>query len=138
MIVRRTLHRRGFRYRLHATDLPGSPDIVFPSRRFAVFVNGCFWHRHRGCKAATNPKTRQQFWHAKFERNVERDAEAIERLEQMGWRTHVVWECEAKSGAGAEKLLEALRHPGGVVLDGGRASEQPEHPVRGPGIRRPL
>ena len=112
MIVRRVLHRRGFRYRLHVKDLPGSPDIVFPSRRLAVFVHGWFWHRHRGCKAATNLKTQQEFWQAKFERNVERDAEAIARLEQMGWRTHVVWECEAKSGAGAEKLLEALRHPG--------------------------
>ncbi len=109
MIVRRALHRSGFRYRLHAKHLPGSPDIVFPSRRLAVFVHGCFWHRHGGCKAATNPKTRQEFWHAKFERNVERDVEAITLLEQMGWRVHVVWECEAKSGAGAEKLLQALR-----------------------------
>jgi DNA mismatch endonuclease (patch repair protein) len=111
MIVRRALHRRGFRYRLHVKDLPGSPDIVFPSRKLAVFVHGCFWHRHLGCRAATDPKTRQEFWRAKFDRNVERDADVISRLEKMGWRTRVVWECEAKSGAWLKPLLEALELP---------------------------
>lgn len=106
MVVRRLLHSMNYRYRLHRKDLPGRPDIVFPSRRKVVFVHGCFWHRHPGCSKATEPKTRADFWTEKFERNVERDREAENRLEQAGWSSLVVWECETRS---PERLAPKLR-----------------------------
>lgn len=96
MIVRSALHRAGYRYRLHVKALPGRPDIVFAGRKVAVFVHGCFWHRHAGCRAASSPSTRTEFWNAKFERNVERDARNMSALSDAGWRTYVVWECETK------------------------------------------
>jgi len=108
MIVRRALHSRGFRYRLHVTDLPGSPDLVFAGRRLVVFVHGCFWHRHRGCVRTTTPKTRIPFWEEKFRTNVERDERTRKVLEQQGWAVCVVWECEARSGTYLEALLGAL------------------------------
>jgi DNA mismatch endonuclease, patch repair protein len=108
MIVRRELHSRGFRYRLHVSDLPGSPDLVFPGRRLVVFVHGCFWHRHQGCRRTTTPKTRAQFWEQKFRANLERDERKRKLLEQQGWAVHVVWECEARSGTYLETLLQAL------------------------------
>jgi DNA mismatch endonuclease (patch repair protein) len=92
--VRRFLHARGFRYRLHARDLPGAPDIVLPRYRSVVFVHGCFWHRHPGCRFAYRPKTRAEFWEAKFEGNVERDNRNRAKLERGNWRVFVVWECE--------------------------------------------
>jgi len=97
--VRSALHRAGYRFRLHRKNLPGRPDIVFPSRRAVVFVHGCFWHRHPGCRAASSPSTRSGFWQAKFDRNVERDRQNIEALDECGWSVHVVWECETKGGA---------------------------------------
>jgi DNA mismatch endonuclease (patch repair protein) len=93
ILVRSYLHRRGFRFRLHRGDLPGRPDIVLPRWRAAVFVHGCFWHRHAGCPKATTPTTRRDFWLEKFERNVARDAAAREALLAAGWRVAVVWEC---------------------------------------------
>lgn len=93
--VRRALHALGYRFRLHRKDLPGRPDIVLPKHRTAVFVHGCFWHRHSGCSKSTTPKTRHEFWNAKFERNKARDAESVRALENMGWKVGVVWECEA-------------------------------------------
>lgn len=98
MKVRRAVHEAGYRYRLHRRDLPGTPDMVFPSRRAVVFVHGCFWHRHPDsqCKLARLPKTRQDFWIPKLTRNAERDAEAISALEAAGWRVLVIWECETK------------------------------------------
>ena len=105
LVVRRTLHRLGFRYALHRRDLPGSPDLVFPARRAVVFVHGCFWHRHPGCVAATMPKTRTSFWSEKFAANTVRDARAQAELELQGWRVYVVWECETKSGAYLQPLL---------------------------------
>jgi DNA mismatch endonuclease (patch repair protein) len=94
MIVRRALHALGYRFRLHRRDLPGSPDIVLPRRRTAIFVHGCFWHRHAGCRRTTTPKTRAAFWQAKFDANVARDRRVIAALEEDGWRIEVVWECE--------------------------------------------
>jgi DNA mismatch endonuclease (patch repair protein) len=94
LAVRRMLHAAGFRFRLHRKDLPGRPDIVFPSRRKAIFVHGCFWHRHPGCPYAYVPKTRVAFWQEKFQRNTERDAKAQAALAACGWRSFVVWECE--------------------------------------------
>ena len=94
--VRRLLHRHGYRFRLHARDLPGRPDIVFRRRRKVVFVHGCFWHRHEGCSRAATPRTRVDYWTRKFEATRARDAAALSALEAMGWRVLVVWECEMK------------------------------------------
>jgi DNA mismatch endonuclease (patch repair protein) len=108
LVVRRALHRLGYRYALHRRDLPGTPDLVFPARRAAVFVHGCFWHRHPGCTATSTPKTRTAFWTEKFAANTARDARAQAELERRGWRVHVVWECETKSGAYLPPLLAFL------------------------------
>jgi len=91
--VRSFLHRSGFRYRLHAGDLPGRPDIVLPKWRTVIFVHGCFWHRHPGCPKATMPATRQAFWLEKFKRNIARDVAARDSLLASGWRVAIVWEC---------------------------------------------
>ena len=95
MLVRRTLHSLGYRYRLHARDLPGTPDIVLRPRKSAIFVHGCFWHRHKGCKLARMPKSRIDFWETKLEANRTRDARHMNELHDLGWRVMVVWECEA-------------------------------------------
>ena len=94
MTVRRLLHGLGYRYRLHRRDLPGRPDLVFPSRSKVVFVNGCFWHRHSGCVRATVPATNGEFWSEKFERNRNRDRRNYALLADRGWEVMVVWECE--------------------------------------------
>jgi DNA mismatch endonuclease, patch repair protein len=94
--VRRIVHALGYRYRLHRRDLPGCPDLVFPSRRKIVFVHGCFWHSHQGCVIANKPKSRSDFWVEKFERNKLRDARNQEALKLDGWRVFTVWECETK------------------------------------------
>lgn len=98
LAVRRYLHGRGFRYRLHARELPGRPDIVLPRHRTVVFVHGCFWHRHEGCRFAYTPKTRQEFWLPKLEGNAVRDARDQQQLADLGWRVEVVWECEVAPG----------------------------------------
>lgn len=94
VLLRSLLHRRGFRFRLHAPGLPGKPDIVLPKYRTVIFVHGCFWHRHKGCSNATMPKTRSGFWTEKFRRTVERDREKQTQLESAGWQVLTVWECE--------------------------------------------
>jgi DNA mismatch endonuclease (patch repair protein) len=96
MQVRRAAHALGLRYRLHRADLPGTPDLVFPKHHLAVFVHGCFWHRHPGCSKASSPKSRVEFWQAKFEANVARDARAAEQLRHQGWIVVTIWECETK------------------------------------------
>ena len=93
MAVRRLLHSLGYRYRLHRRSLPGTPDVVFPSRRAAIFVHGCFWHQH-ACPRGRHPKTRRDYWVPKLQQNRERDRRHQRRLQEMGWRTLVVWECE--------------------------------------------
>ena len=95
--VRRLLHARGYRFRLHRRDLPGTPDICFPGRKKAIFVHGCFWHRHQGCSRTTTPKTRTSFWEDKFRQNVVRDRVNITALAELGWGVMVVWECEARN-----------------------------------------
>ena len=94
LAVRRFLHAQGLRYRLHVRDLPGRPDIVLPRHRTVVFVHGCFWHRHYGCRFAYTPKSREEFWLTKLEGNVIRDERDQRRLGELGWRVFVVWECE--------------------------------------------
>nr|WP_255354417.1 very short patch repair endonuclease [Agreia sp. Leaf283] len=99
LILRKGLHARGLRFRLHAKDLPGSPDLVFPSRQAVIFVNGCFWHSH-SCKwGQVVPKTRAQFWADKRARTVERDVQALRSLSDQGWRSFVVWECDLRLNA---------------------------------------
>lgn len=94
LLVRSFLHRRGFRFRVADRRLPGRPDIVLPKYRSVVFVHGCFWHQHTGCRFAVLPKANGPFWRAKLSRNVERDQECASALRQDGWRVDVVWECE--------------------------------------------
>lgn len=93
LALRRMLHREGFRYSLHKRSLPGSPDLVLRKWQAAVFVHGCFWHRHEGCRLKTTPATRPEFWYRKFEANKARDQRAVEALRQSGWRVALVWEC---------------------------------------------
>lgn len=95
LAVRRIAHRLGYRFRLHRRDLPGSPDVVFPRRRKVIFVHGCYWHRHEGCRYCYSPKSNTEFWYAKFERNKERDLAALSKLKQDGWDPLVIWECES-------------------------------------------
>jgi DNA mismatch endonuclease (patch repair protein) len=105
MRVRSLLHRMGFRFRLHRKDLPGKPDIVLPAYGTVIFVHGCFWHRHPGCRFAYTPKSRVDFWLTKFQRNVERHVEVTVELEELGWRVVVIWECETAS---EEQLQQRL------------------------------
>ena len=109
LAVRRWLHGRGYRYRLHVRHLPGRPDLVFPSRKKAIFVHGCFWHRHDGCKLATLPKTRPDFWIPKLEGNVARDARKSGALADAGWTSLVVWQCELRDlDAVGRRIVEFL------------------------------
>lgn len=94
LALRRALHRLGLRFRLGGAGLPGKPDLVFPRYKVAVFVHGCFWHRHAGCKVATTPKSNSGFWTEKFQRNVERDRRVTSELEAHGWKVLVAWECD--------------------------------------------
>lgn len=110
LIVRSMCHRLGYRFRLGRKDLPGTPDLVFPRLKLCLFVHGCFWHRHEGCKYAYSPKTRVDFWESKFARNVIRDNKVMNALKASGWNTEVVWECETKNAAFLEKkIIEILR-----------------------------
>ncbi|UWR54703.1 DNA mismatch endonuclease Vsr [Phaeobacter inhibens] len=123
MIVRRDLHRHGFRFRLDVRKLPGSPDIVLARHRAAIFVHGCYWHRHPGCKLATTPKTRVAFWEQKFTRNVERDRAAVVSLQELGWRVAIVWECALRKDlreASLFALREWLRGSSALVTVGGQ------------------
>lgn len=94
LAVRRLVHGMGFRYRLHRHDLPGRPDLVFPGRRKVIFVHGCFWHQHAGCKRAHRPQSNLNYWVPKLQRNQERDVANRGRLGKLGWGVFVVWECE--------------------------------------------
>ena len=96
MTVRRLTHAMGYRYRLHRRDLPGAPDLVFPSRRKVIFVHGCFWHRHPGCPNTRTPKSRLEFWAPKLEDNRRRDQRNRRRLLTLRWRALVVWECQLR------------------------------------------
>lgn len=110
LVVRRYLHRLGYRYRLHVKTLPGKPDMVFPARRCVILVHGCFWHGH-GCKIGKLPKSRIEFWRAKIARNQERDAQSVRKLRALGWRVLTVWQCEIrdmrKTGPRLERFLGA-------------------------------
>ena len=102
--VRRILHSQGLRYRLHPKNLPGRPDIIFPGRKKAIFVHGCFWHRH-GCPKGQAPKSRLDYWAPKLNANVERDAKKVDQLDNLGWTVMTVWQCEIVD---RERLTERL------------------------------
>ena len=109
--VRRAAHALGLRYRLHRRDLPGTPDLVFPKYRVALFVHGCFWHRHHGCRKSSDPKSRRDYWQAKFAANVERDAKVADELEKLGWSVATIWECETRN---SERVTSKLREIFGI------------------------
>lgn len=96
ILVRKALHKLGYRFRLHRRDLPGSPDIVLPKYQLVIMVNGCFWHQHSGCKEGRLPKSNAGYWGPKLARNVQRDAEKEQALVELGWKVHTIWECEAR------------------------------------------
>lgn len=112
LLLRRELHRLGLRYRLHVPGLPGRPDIAFPRQQVAVFVHGCFWHRHDGCPRATTPKSNVEFWRAKFDANVARDGRNCRELESLGWLPFIVWECEVRGSP-----VTAANRVAGVIAD---------------------
>jgi len=103
--VRSCIHRLGFRFRLHDRSLPGAPDIVLPRFRAVIQVHGCFWHRHRGCRFAYNPKSRTEFWAEKFRSNVKRDRKDVASIRRLGWRVLTVWECQTKDLARVDKRV---------------------------------
>lgn len=106
MKVRRAAHSLGHRFRLHRREMPGSPDLVFPRKKVALFVHGCFWHRHEGCRRCYAPKSNVEFWEQKFHNNVTRDKRVTGELERMGWSVFVIWECETAS---ADELNQKLQ-----------------------------
>ncbi len=108
MIVRKYLFSRGLRFRVQVRKLPGTPDIVLPKYKTVIFVNGCFWHGHKGCKYFRLPKSNVDFWQTKITRNIERDAETEAELATMGWKVVRIWECEIKAVAGRMDRLEKL------------------------------
>src|SRR5262245_11635 len=103
--VRRAAHALGLRFRLHRPDLPGKPDLVFPSRKAALFVHGCFWHGHDCARGARVPATNRKYWLAKISRNVARDKSTLAALKRQGWRAHVIWECETRDARKLSRLI---------------------------------
>jgi DNA mismatch endonuclease, patch repair protein len=106
--VRRAFHAQGLRFRLHRSDLPGTPDILLPSRRLAVLVHGCFWHQHPGCKWSRTPKGNTSYWGPKLARNVERDERVRQELEALGWNVLVIWECEALDDLRLRQIAQCI------------------------------
>jgi DNA mismatch endonuclease (patch repair protein) len=106
LIVRKTLHRLGYRFRVHFKGLAGRPDVAFPGRKKAIFVHGCFWHQHSGCSFSHLPKTRTEYWRDKFARNCARDLENVLAANKRGWSTYTIWECELTK---EEALIDGIR-----------------------------
>lgn len=123
LFIRRGLHRAGFRFRLHDRRLPGAPDLVLARYNAAIFVHGCFWHRHAGCRYASTPSTRPGFWKGKFDENCRRDERNHQLLLEAGWRVLTVWECGIRHEP--EKLLEGLVE---LLTSGETIAELPDHP----------
>lgn len=109
MLLRHALHARGVRYRLHSKLLPGRPDLIFRRYRVVIFVHGCFWHRHAGCRYCTTPKSNPEFWDRKFSANVTRDANAADRILQAGWRVGIVWECALRRQDQVEAVVAEVQ-----------------------------
>jgi DNA mismatch endonuclease, patch repair protein len=110
LAIRRLAHHMGYRFRLHRKDLPGKPDMVFPSRRAVIFIHGCFWHQHPApfCKDARSPKSNIDYWQSKFARNKTRDAANISVLQAQGWRVLTIWECQTKDETAIKRLLRTF------------------------------
>lgn len=127
IIVRSLLHRAGFRFRLHVSRLAGRPDLVLRKYGAAIFVNGCFWHRHAGCKVASTPKSNVEFWKAKFSANVKRDKRNQAKLRRQGWRVFVLWECQVTASSRSRKLIDRLtaRLISGQQVTGKESSGKP-------------
>lgn len=129
LTVRKWLHASGYRFRLHRKDLFGTPDIVLPRFGLAIFIHGCFWHQHEGCRYATIPRTRREWWQNKFAANKDRDRRVCRALEESGWRVVVIWECEVESGFFRDILTEVLssanaeRRHSGIVPECGSVLE---------------
>lgn len=111
MVVRKYLHGRGLRYSLHDSRLPGKPDIVFRSRKIAIFVHGCFWHGHEGCSSWKMPQSRTEYWQAKIQRTRDRDAEAVRKLEEKNWQVVVLWACQLSEDSLASLYKLIAGHP---------------------------
>lgn len=109
MLVRKFLHANGYRYRLHTKDLPGKPDIVLPKYHTVIFINGCFWHGHQGCKYFTIPKTKTEWWTNKINTNIANDKKAIEALSKDGWKIITIWTCELKPDKLENTLISILK-----------------------------
>ena len=120
--LRRALHRLGLRFRLSNKRLPGKPDLILPRYKAAVFVHGCFWHRHSGCNISTMPKSNTSYWQAKFDLNVARDQRVSQELTACGWRVFVAWECELQSKSRAERTADHLAR----AIRGGTPESKPE------------
>jgi len=103
MLMRKTLWQMGYRYRIHYNKLPGKPDIVLVKYKTAIFVHGCFWHRHQNCNEASRPKTNSEYWETKISKNMERDKKIQSELQQLGWNVLLVWECELTSDLNRNK-----------------------------------
>ena len=128
IVVRKYLWSHGFRYRLNHPRLPGKPDIVLKKYRTCIFINGCFWHKHEGCKYFVVPKTRTEFWLNKVNRNQERDIEAMKKLASMGWHSITIWECELKTNKKDVTLQSLVYTLSKILLQDHqiRSYEQPE------------
>ena len=109
LAIRSMVHRLGFRFRLRRPSLPGKPDLIFPSRKKVLFVHGCFWHQHEGCKRGRLPRTNVEFWKSKLSENKFRDKRVATKLESMGWSTFTVWECELTERRLAARIVRFLR-----------------------------
>lgn len=117
LVVRSILHKMGYRFRLHRKDLPGTPDIVLPKYKTVIFLHGCFWHRHKGCKYAYTPKSRVKFWKDKFAETVKRDKQHLKQLKENGWEVFIVWECETKDMDKLKKIINKISQEiNGVLL----------------------
>ena len=106
--VRSWLHRNGYRFRVNRRDLPGTPDIVLPKYGLAIFVHGCYWHRHENCRLASVPKSNVEYWETKFEKNLERDRRKIGECRKAGWQIHIIWECETRKNGYEDRLGEII------------------------------
>ena len=138
LTVRSLLHRLGYRYRLHRRDLPGRPDIVFPVRRKAIFIHGCFWHGH-DCDKGKLPKSRADYWTVKIKTNQDRDARAIARLEEAGWQTLSIWQCELKRLDAVARVLRKYLGPpstGAQIASRAAVRRRSKSARRGAGPRR--
>lgn len=116
LVVRKWLYSLGYRYRLNDKRLPGTPDIIIPKYKTAIFINGCFWHAHKNCKYFTMPKTRVDFWRKKLSQNTDRDEKKIEEIQKLGWKAIVIWECEIKDNK-SDRLISLLNEIRNISIE---------------------